>query len=1307
MTDEPIVGDISVDLVALDREEWQEAVQEALMRIEASTASSEKVVLRQQIAAIYESHLDAPEAAFAQLAQAFIENPMNKQTVENLERLADNLDKWQELVSISTTALHSAPGRHAQVQLCLKIGDWCSEKLGQLEHAFGFYRSALDKKPDHIGAYLKLAGLYRRTEQWADLADVLAVAAANCGDSDRAKDFLFERGVIFEQHLNALDLACQAFEQALEIDSKYVPALDVLERIYHARGEWWQRVATLKRKLELAEDAETVIALRQKIAEILKGDGDDTEGAADQLKQILKIDPSNLETLRALESLYLTLDKNTKAKEILERLIEHTLDAEEKIALMERLASMLGDRFSEWDKAAHVLEQVLEIDSDHSEARDELEKIYTRKQNWPKLAQIVEHKLERCDDKDQQVELYLKLAQIQGPELKEWEQARCSYEKVLEIEPDNRAAIDGVSEVLLATEQWSDAVEALKSRLAIAENPEKQKEILHRLGIILTSRQQELDEACGYFQRALAIDKDHLPTLQALRTAYIDLEQWSDAAELLKREHSLTESRIGKAKLCYELGCVYEKMEDLGSTQEWYERAIECDPYNQPAAEALAEIYQAAERHQDAEPLLEMLIRLGSGREDFEKHRLYHMLSVTKDALGKTEEHLEAARKAKELGSQNADFRALMELVRAAHKNEKYHEAVETCRLIVKNHLENLTARDQSEMYYRLGYAHLKLNQKLKAQKYLERSLEMDDTNRETLDALIELCWKQKKHDDAVKYKSARAHLLEGEERYLAFVDLGEVCQQRLKDNGEAIKALENALLVKPKDRPVLHKLLALYQAEEKWTEVIEAIEIIKETEEDPIRLSRLHYTLGVVWRDKLQDTAQALDNFNLALDLNPDDEETFKVVIAIVAKDKDWHEIVRNYQWMLDRLEGRGNASFEASLQHALGEVYLYRLENHAAAALAFESAVAIHPDNLTHHDRLASAYFRMEDHANDAIDKYRQLINMAPDNIKYYRRLGALLSGQGRHDEAWCVSSALVFMGQATGEEKAFYERYRPTSYPAAKHALPLAMWSTALSHPDDNENIAEIFAIVGPAIAERAIQPLKAYGVHKKDLVTRTTCEDLDKIAHYTAGTLGIMPMPELYVKKDDTSAFSPILTKTPASVCGDRFLEVRSQKDILFSLTKHLTYYRRGRRIRWILPTSAELRAVLGAAVKFGDTSYKLGGTKTQIIFHYVDVLKELLSSEQQEQLKNAAKRFVAANESSSIKKWMEGLEYTACRTALLILGDLVKIVPLVRAERGVATGPTINKKVLDLQLFSVSKQYAELRETLGITIDYKE
>jgi hypothetical protein len=232
---------------------------------------------------------------------------------------------------------------------------------------------------------------------------------------------------------------------------------------------------------------------------------------------------------------------------------------------------------------------------------------------------------------------------------------------------------------------------------------------------------------------------------------------------------------------------------------------------------------------------------------------------------------------------------------------------------------------------------------------------------------------------------------------------------------------------------------------------------------------------------------------------------------------------------------------------------------------------------------------------------------------------------------------------------------------------------------------------------------VQPIKAFGLKKNQKRPPNDTLTFSKTFFYAAQVMNIPVVPDLYIQDDKPGGLNFAVTDPMASACGASLLSGYSPQDLLFMVTKHLTYYRPEHYIRWVLPTRGELKNLLLAAMKIGQPDFNLPQDKSGSLAQYVQALRQNLNPMEAENLTKIVKKFIKSGEQADLKAWIKNVEITACRAGFLLANDLETAAKMIQAETGGVEEIPAKEKIKELVLFSISEQYFKLRETLGIVI----
>lgn len=1280
-------------------------IQVYINRYEVVEYTQEKTDLLLAAAGQYEEKLGDEESAFLIMQKAYLEDYTNEKAISEVERITAKIGRWEELIGVVNTKLAELGNRMEASPLYLQVGKWYGERMGNLQYATACYGKVLQMDPNNIGALSAIADLYKNAGQWDNYVHYLKMQAEKASSEDVRKEIMVKLGRTYDEELDRDDDAIDAFRQALAIDPKHPAALDSLEVLYRAKEMYKDLIRVLQTKIELLEEEaepETKIELLMSMGEVYELHLGEGLAAVKAYQQVIELDDGHMAALKGLERLFLDMEKWQDLLDVLEMQYNITEIEKEKVDLLTRMAQMLEKEFLKPEEAIDKYEQVLLLDPDHEASLDNLQRIYRKEKRWDDLVEAYNRHVMVADEDETKIDLLLKQGRICIEELEDSQRGIESYRNILDIDETHPEALDILARLYEHEESFSEAYEVIERLYNVTLEPTDKVELLYRMGVILDQQLGDREAAIDRFQEALRIDPGHLECLGALRTIYIDQEEWSLAEQVLDSEQQNTTVPSQRSELLYARGRILADYLNRGEEAiACFEEAIELDGENEEAAEPLVEHYLLENEYAKAEPLLDMLLRKWEKRPPEELLPYYLSLATVAEAVGNDEKALKAYRSAFEIDAANLE--TLKGMARILYKLEQWDKAFKYYQMILVQHIDTQEDEEKVDIYYHLGNIKLNVNEPRKALNMYEKALGIDQHHRPTLEALIALFEKQRDYEQVIHFKKTIAETLEGDEKFDMLVEIGDIWQDRLSNSAKAISSYNDALAIKPHQRTLLHKLMTQYSNTKQWAKAVEVLKQVAEMEEDTQRKARYHHSIAVIYHQEIKDSDSAIEHFNLALDSDPDNLKDFEAIEQILTPRRDWKSLERNYRKMLHRVAGKDKQAIEEALWHALGEIYRTRMQNFEAAAEAFKMASTLSPGNQLRHEILAELYTIMPERWQEAVKEHQFLISQNPNRVDSYKALRRIYQDNRQYDKAWCLCSTLNFMKKADAEEQRFFEQYRMKGMARAQQPLDNENWIKNLFHPDEDPYIGKIFEVCTNVVRPRKLQPQKAYGLKKKDKKDPFTSTEAFARIFGTVVRVLNLPLPELYVRYDQPFGLQYAITDPPASVVGQQLLSGYTPQDLTFIIAKHLAYYRGEHYIRLLEPTTAGLKALLLGSMKATLPNFQVPPDIQGQIMPIVQVLQSSLLPVQAEQLKRVVRSFSESKASADLKKWAAAVELTACRSGLLLCNDLDVAVRMINAEPPGFSDVPPKEKIVQLILFSVSEEYFRLREALGITI----
>jgi hypothetical protein len=305
---------------------------------------------------------------------------------------------------------------------------------------------------------------------------------------------------------------------------------------------------------------------------------------------------------------------------------------------------------------------------------------------------------------------------------------------------------------------------------------------------------------------------------------------------------------------------------------------------------------------------------------------------------------------------------------------------------------------------------------------------------------------------------------------------------------------------------------------------------------------------------------------------------------------------------------------------------------------------------------------------------------------------------------DGKWRVGQALVYLNQASPEERAHFNQFRETALIKPKSALTGEAWSRLLLHPDEEPLVGEIFAVVAPAVllgrlsALRRDKMLQKLDAQKRQDPATSTIQAVRCFA-WAAAILG-MHAPALFVDADYDGTTELVPAMPPATKIGQKSLSGRSAAELAFIAGKHLAQHRAQEFMRALIPGIADLEDIFLAALSIGNPGIPMNERGKQIVVPIAKAIEPVLEPTAIDQLRGHFLRFVEEGGRTNLQRWASAVDRTAWRAGMLLANDLRAAHAVFELD---SDKEKLQERMDDLLTFVSSDRYGKLRKQLGIAV----
>ena len=1110
--------------------------------------------------------------------------------------------------------------------------------------------------------------------------------------------------------------AAHAWKRLVQIDPTHEHAFGRVEEALCDEGAFDALVDLYLARVEVLRGRDR-IALIRRAAAVLEDHLDDPAQALEALTLAWTLDPTAKETSAALDR----LAAQTGSYEELVRAAESELARGParvvRVAIQQQCAGWYT-ALGRHDEAKACLEAVLAEQPGDADALAARARALEANGSFEELADTLVLLARAQPTRREEADVYVALGDLHAERLGSPEEAAAAYVAAVRTVPHHELALSKLDALyttaLDPAEDGPDDVEPLR---ALAQHHERNNDYaaavraMRRLAAVLPSHHDRVsthvrtartyetklgdaDGALEHWYWVVEAAPMHREANAAVRRIHGERGDWAAVVRSLEAEAERTDEDARRATLHVEAAKLYE--EALGDTERaWvaYQRAVDADPSQLEAAVRLAKLHSREGRYERAYELLAPLSKELHRQSMPVKRDVRLRLGEAAFAIGRDDEAIVALSAAAEGG---APARALLALVIACFRRERWDDAASWARALVSQHGEDALVREKHvEIHHMLGVAENARGDIGAAARAFREVLSRSPEHRPTLEALIALEEKRERWEAAAALREHLAACSESpEERAKRLMELGDVCMQRLSQVPRALQVYEQAADEQPEDRRVLHKLLDAYQKAERWAEALSVIARIQALEPRPDVRAKYAYTAGVILRDELRDGKKALEWFHEALAIDPTFLKAFAAIDAMLTKAQAWPQLERSYRKALKGVVGTGNPDLEFQLWHNLGLVYRDRLHDHTRAIEAFRMSSRLQPDNREEHRILAELFTSVGRGREETAADHQAILDQDPSRVGSYHALFEIHARTGDHARARAAAAALAFMGEADATEREYLERVGPPVLSASR-SMHSEHWAH-LHHPDLRPELSVIFeALVGPLRKLRA-RPDAELGLLPAERVEKGGSSALVAQLFFGLSRYMRLPMhPRLFVSKTRRGGLVHVgYADPPASFCGATPLSGFTTPQLEFLVAHHLADYTTELAIRTMLRTPSELAAALRTAMAM--TGHGDGASQSEL----VERLATEIDRNRVPGLRQTCAALADKDLDRTALRWAAAADVTAARTAFLVCNDLAAASLILRDLPAPPSGLTVQYILTDLTRFSVSDTYFTLLADLG-------
>ena len=970
---------------------------------------------------IHGEYLMQPDQAIEAWHRVLEMEPGNMEALAALEDLYTQEARWNEAIDVLERKTKVLDGDE-KIDVLMQIASIWEERLEDKIQASGAYQEILEDDPTHTPAHEALEAIFRETEDWGSLGELLFNRAEILDDAEEKVNVLQSAANVFEEHLEDADMAFATLQAAFNVDYANDHTARELERLATQYDKWSDLLNEYNELVQQIEDPLERCELWVKIGRWYGEHLNHTDYGIQSLEKALELNPDSVSALRELANFQRRAEAWNDLAQTLDRVVPLEQDPEKQSATLLDLADVQETKQANLDGSVESYRRVLEIDSESATALDALIRLHDQQQAWSELVQVLGRRAAISEDPDEALRLKKHIGYVQEASLADMQAAVETYKDILAQEPTDFDALQALERLYLNGNQIPDYLEILEAELDATAEVNEQVGIYDKMANALVSLSGDRERAADVLEKIIMLDPARDVTYRQLEELYGGLEKWTELVETYRSHITSTEDVPTKIQLLAAMGEVYEKqVEDVDRAIETYEEILELDPASFDAANTLSRLQEAmedwpravetmsrlVELTPDPNQRVELLTRIGRVQHeklmnsDEAEMRLNQGLTVEPG-------HVPALITLADIYKQRADWL-------------KASRTLETASEYSQNALErtNLCAEAAFINYHELDNQEHAVN-------LFARTLQFDPEHVEVGKVLAQIHYEENQYEaadpiyDMLARKSDQLEMDDVEQRDM-FLKAAKVART-LGNVEKALKQYKRAYDLDSTDHETLVGMADLLFEREDWDRSFKLYQTIlvqhrdTQSDEDTVRV---YHRLGTI-KNRQNEPRKALNYFEKALEVDPHHEETLVSVINLRAQANDWEGVIEAKRALVD-ITPEPDAQF--GLWKDIGELYLEKLGNRDKAAQGYQSALDLRPEDYPTLHTLLDLYTngkRWED-AIHVIDRIVEIESDGKRRSRYNYTAAVLLRDEiGAQDE--CVERFNMVLDDDSGMLKAF---------------------------------------------------------------------------------------------------------------------------------------------------------------------------------------------------------------------------------------------------------------------------------------------
>jgi tetratricopeptide (TPR) repeat protein len=923
-------------------QEWRSLVDLLELRLLGEDEPARRLATLAEMARVEEQDLHDAAAAFATWARGLAETPGDTTVRDALERLASAQGVLPELAKIYEERLKDSYDTEVQRWLASRLAALYEQSLANPARAVELWREVGGMPGGEAEALGHLEVLLRGLGRHSELEEVLVRQAEIAVHGLAQAELWAALGELRLRHLSDPDGAIDAFRAALErvptqaaalaalraMAANAEPplaALDILEPLAEARGDFVELAALAEVRLARTEDAGLRAEFWRRIADLAETRLDDLPRALDAMGHALQEDPQACETADQIERVAERAGTPVEAARRLEAVLG-ALDGSELAQMGMRAARqyLVAGGAKNEDAAERIYARVLEVEPENTSALEAVEALYRRRGDGHKVAAMLERRGALELDPMRRLAFLGEAAKLHE-EQGDLAMAIAAWQSGREGDESNLQALDELARLYEKAGKLDGLVEVLTDKSHVIEDNAQRAALYVRVGTLKAGPLADLDGAAAAFREALDLAPENPVALAAL----------ADIEEKRGDYPALEEALLRQLSAVHGLDCVpvltrlarnaADRLNDADRALVYLHQVLDADCENRDAFAETERILASLDRWHELIEVLERRAEIEgrTGHPEAELACRVSVASIWGEKLGATDSALEALQAV--LARDPRHFPSLLAVARIHEGEERWAEASEALKKAAE---VASSPEDRAMLLCRMAKVRAAIGTPADEVSALYHSaLDQDPTCLVAVLALEEMARAANDPGQLVKLLGAREGLERDEgKRKSLLSEIASLYAGPLAAPDQAVGSLERLLSLSPADLVVQERLGTALIVAGRVDEGEFALSQLADQfgrAKQPKNVARLQVLLGG-FAETRGDLAMAKQRFLAAYQIDPTQATTLAALAHLAVAQNDGENARKYYRTLLlQSFDEKAVGLSKAQIYLALGKLH------------------------------------------------------------------------------------------------------------------------------------------------------------------------------------------------------------------------------------------------------------------------------------------------------------------------------------------------------------------------------------------------